>query len=383
MSAALDAILADAVESGAVPNVVGVAADRNGVIYQGAAGLSNVTGTDPVGIDTVFWIASMTKMVTTISALQLREQGKLDFDAPVAKYVPEWDQIQVLDGFDGDTPLLRAPAATATVANLINHTAGCTYWFWSADMVRYESLTGHPNVVSGLSTSLVLPLVADPGSRFEYGINTDWLGRVVEEASGQTLPGYFAAHILGPLGMIDTGFVPRPDQRDRLVTLHVPTEDGAWAPTEFALPTEPEYWTGGHGLYSSPQDYLRFQRMLLGRGELDNERIVSADSVDDAFRDHLDGLAVPAVIPTAFPLHSADFHAGPNRTWGWGLLVNRDDQPGARAPGSGAWAGLGNTHFWVDPTNGIAGAIYSQFFPFVAPAYMQVYADFERGVYAM
>jgi CubicO group peptidase (beta-lactamase class C family) len=384
MSAAdLDAVLRNAVASGAVPNVVGLAADRNGVIYSGAVGPRKVGESGDVGVDSVFWIASMTKMVTTTAALQLREQGKLDFDAPVSSYLPEWDKLQVLDGFAGDTPQLRAPKGTATVAHLITHTAGPTYWFWNADMVRYEQLTGQPNVVTGQLAALQLPLVNDPGSRFEYGSNTDYLGRVVEEASGQSLNDYFAEHILGPLQMVDTRFVPRADQQSRRVTLHVPTETGEWAPTDFALPTEPEYWTGGHGLYSTPQDYLRFQQMLLHRGTFDGARVLSPDSVEDAFVNHIGELDVPAVIPTAFPMHTADFVAGPNRKWGWGLLINTEDQPGARGAGSGAWAGLGNTHFWVDPKNGIAGAIYSQFFPFVAPAYMQVYADFEREVYRL
>ena len=384
MSAAdLDAVLRNAVESGAVPNVVGIAANRSGVIYSGAAGPRKVGEAGEVGVDSVFWIASMTKMVTTVAALQLREERKLDFDAPVATYLPEWDKLQVLDGFDGDTPRLRAPKSTASVANLVTHTTGATYWFWNADTVRYEELTGQPNVVTGTLAALHAPLVADPGSRFEYGTNTDFLGRVVEAASGVNLKDYFAQHITGPLGMVDTGFVPRADQSDRRVTLHAPDGSGGWVPTDFALPTEPEYWTGGHGLYSTPQDYLRFQQMLLHGGTFNGAHVLSPDSVADAFVNHIGDLNVPEVIPTAFPMHSADFVAGPNRKWGWGLLINTLDQPGMRGAGSGAWAGLGNTHFWVDPKNGIAGAIYSQFFPFVTPDSMQVYADFERGVYRL
>jgi CubicO group peptidase (beta-lactamase class C family) len=240
MSAALDAILRNAVESGAVPNVVGIAANRGGLIYSGAAGPRKVGESGEVGVDTPYWIASMTKMVTTVAALQLREQGKLDFDAPVATYLPEWDKLQVLDGFDGDTPRLRAPRTTATVANLVTHTSGATYFFWNADTVRYEELTGQPNVISGLLAALQAPLVADPGSRFEYGTNTDFLGRIVEEVSGQSLDAYFAEHILGPLGMTDSGFAVREDQRARMVALHVPTGPGEWVATGFALPAEPE-----------------------------------------------------------------------------------------------------------------------------------------------
>ncbi len=382
MSAQLDALLASAVADGTVPNIVAVAADRNGVIYEGSAGPRKTGEAPEVGLDTVFWIASMTKMLTTVAALQLREAGKLDFTAPVAQYLPEWDKLQVLEGFDGDTPRLRAPRSIATVAHLVTHTSGLTYWFWNADMVRYEELTGQPNVVSGLSAALQAPLIADPGAKFEYGSNTDFLGRAVEEASGQSLKDYFAEHIVGPLGMVDTGFTVRDDQRSRLVALHVPNE-GSWVPIDFELPREPEYWTGGHGLYSTPQDYLRFQQMLLHGGQLDGTRILAEGAVREAFSNQIGELTVPQVIKAASPMHTADFIAGPDRTWGWGLLINTKDEPGARTAGSGTWAGLGNTHFWVDPVSGVTGAIYSQFFPFVYPPYMNFYAEFERGVYSI
>jgi len=383
MSSTIDAVLSEAVASRAVPNVVAVAADRNGLIYQGAAGPRVVGQDTPVGVDTVFWIASMTKMLTTVAALQLREQGRLDFDAAISRYVPEWDKLQVLDGFDGDSPRLRPPATEATVAQLLTHTTGLTYWFWNAEMVRYEELTAQPNVISGQLAALLAPLVVDPGTKFEYGTNTDWLGRVVEAASGQPLDEYIAEHLTGPLGMTDTSFRISDQMRARLVAVHVPTEDGGWTPTPMELPAEPEYWAGGHGLYSTPADYLRFQRMLLAGGTFDGATILGADTVADAFRNHIGALDVPEVIHTASPVHSADFVAGPNRKWGWGLLVNTEDQPGMRRAGSGAWAGLANTHFWVDPTAGVTGAIYSQYLPFVTPGYMKMYADFERGVYQL
>jgi CubicO group peptidase (beta-lactamase class C family) len=383
MSLSIDAILNRAVESGAVPNVAAVAADRNGVIYSGAAGPRAVGSPGDAGLDTVFWMASMTKMVTTVAALQLRERGNLDFDAPVAKYLPEWDKVGVLDGFDGDTPRLRPPATTATVANLATHTAGLTYWFWNADMVRYEALTGTPNVISGTSAALFAPMVADPGTKFEYGTSTDWLGRVVEAVSGQRLDHWFAENITGPLGMIDTGFRLDEGMRARAAAVHFPTQDGGWVASAMELPVAPEYWTGGHGLYSTPQDYLRFTRMLLGGGTFQGARILSADTVADAFVNHIGDLDIPERVATASPVHSCDFGYGRNRKWGWGLLVNTEDSPGARRAGSGAWAGLANTHFWVDPAAGITGSIYSQCLPFVTPGCMRMYAEFEKAVYEL
>jgi methyl acetate hydrolase len=381
MISAIDAVLRSAVESGAVPNAVAVAADRNGIRYQGGAGPRAVGSPGDAGVDTVFWIASMTKMVTTVAALQLRERGKLDFAAPIAKYLSEWDKVQVLEGFDGDTPRLRPPAGTATVAQLATHTTGVTYWFWNADMVRYEELTGTPNVISGTTTALFAPAVADPGTKFEYGTNTDWLGRVVEAASGQALDRYFAENITGPLGMIDTSFRLDNGLRARKAAVHFPGESGGWVASDMELPPAPEYWSGGHGLYSTPQDYLRFTRMLLAGGTFDGAQILSADTVADAFVNHIGALEVPERVTTASPAHSCDFEYGPSRKWGWGLLINTKDQPGARRAGSGAWAGLANTHFWIDPTSGITGSIYSQYLPFGTPGYLQMYADFEKAVY--
>ena len=207
MSAGIDSVLQAAVDAGAVPNVVAMAADTSGPIYEGAAGPRAVGASDPVTPDTMFRIASMTKIVTTTAALQLVERGKLDLDAPVDQYLPEFADLQVLEGFDGDTPRLRAPASRATVRQLVTHTSGLAYWFFNADIVRWEEATGTPNVLSGSNAIFAAPLVADPGAQYEYGINTDWLGRVVEAASGQSLDAYFAEHILGPLGMTSTTFL--------------------------------------------------------------------------------------------------------------------------------------------------------------------------------
>jgi methyl acetate hydrolase len=383
MSAGIDSVLQAAVDAGAVPNVVAMAADTSGPIYEGAAGPRAAGSGEPVTPDTMFRIASMTKIVTTTAALQLVERGKLDLDAPIDQYLPEFADLQVLEGFDGDTPRLRAPASRATVRQLATHTSGLAYWFWNADIVRWEEATGTPNVLSGSNAIFTAPLVADPGAQFEYGINADWLGRVVEAASGQSLDAYFAEHILGPLGMTSTTFLMNEEQRARSVPVHLHGEDGAWqAVAEVDWSQEPEWWAGGHGLHSTPREYLQFQRMLLGGGTLDGTKILERATVEDAFLNHIGELDFPATIPTADPGSSADFVAGPGFKFGLGLLRNTDDQPGMRAAGSGAWAGIFNTHFWVDPASGVTGAIYAQTLPFVEPSVFQVYIDFERALYA-
>ncbi len=380
-TAALDAVLQDAVSSGAVPNVVAVVADTDGPRYEGAAGPRAAGGSEPVSADSHFRIMSMTKMVATAAALQLVERGLLDLSAPVEQYCPRFGDLQVLDGFDGDTPRLRPPASKATVLQLVTHTAGVGYWFFNEDLLRWEAATGTPNVLSGSNVVFSAPLLADPGTRYEYGINTDWLGKVIEAAGGTTLDVAVKEGITGPLGMHETTFSPGPAQRADLVPVHLRGEDGAWTPSGVELHPEPEYVAGGHGLYSTPRDYLRFQRALLGGGEVDGTRILQESTVDAAFTNQIGDLDFPATIATADPASTADFTAGPGHKWGYGLLLNTADVPGRRRAGSGAWAGLCNTHFWVDRTAGITGAVYTQTLPFVAPEVHQVYVDLETALY--
>jgi methyl acetate hydrolase len=382
MTQTIDRLLQAAVDAGDVPNVVAIAADREGVAYAGAAGPRAAGNDDPVTPDSHFRIASMTKMVATVAALQEVERGTLDLDAPVDAYLPEFADLQVLTGFDGGQPQLRPPASRATVHQLVTHTSGVTYWFWNADMVRYEEVTGTPNVFPGSAAAFTAPLVADPGTTFEYGTNTDWLGRVVEVCSGNPLDAFFEKNIFAPLGMTETGFLMTPEQRANSVPIHVRGDDGSWVATDLDWNQSPDWWAGGHGLYSTPRDYLRFQQMLLGNGTFGDARILSPATVDAAFTNQIGDLDFPPLIRSAEPSTSADLELGPGLKWGYGLLLNTEQQPGMRSAGSGAWAGLFNTHFWVDRTAGITGAIYSQFLPFAEAGAMRLYEDFERALYA-
>jgi CubicO group peptidase (beta-lactamase class C family) len=382
MSSSIDAVLADAVASGAVPHVAAIAADADGVIYRGAAGPREVGGDDQVGVDTQFRIMSMTKMVATVAALQLVDRGQLDLDAPVEQYLPEFAERQVLIGFDGDTPKLRPPASRATVKHLVTHTSGLGYWFFSDELVRWEQVTGNPPVISGLSGVFNAPLLHDPGARYSYGINTDWLGKVVEAVGGTTLDVAIKEGITGPLGMSNTAFLMSDEQQANSTPVHVKGEDGSWTSIGEVLNQAPDWWSAGHGLYSTPSDYIRFQRALLRGGELDGERILSEQSVSAAFTNQIGEIDFPAELPSYDPASSCQFNAGPGYKWGLGLLLNTEDVPGMRRAGSGAWAGLCNTHFWIDPASGICGSIYSNFLPFVTPEGLELYANFERALYA-
>jgi len=382
MTARIDEKLQAAVAAGAVPGVVAMAAGPDGVLYEGAAGNRSAAADDPITPDTMMRIASMTKMVTTTAALQLIERGSLRLDAPVKEYRPEFADLPVLTGFDGDTPQLRAPSVQATVQHLVTHTAGFGYWIWDADIDHYEQVTGIANVMPGTIDAFQAPMTSDPGTRFEYGINTDWLGQVIEAVSGQPLDAYFLEHITGPLGMTNTTARMTAEQRANSTPIHVRGEDGAWVATDVDWAQEPDYWGGGHFLYSTPRDYLKFQQMLLGGGTLGGVQILERATVAAAFANQIGALEVPPTITTAHPELSADVNLGSSLKWGLGLLLNPQPLPGMRAPGSGSWSGLFNTHFWVDPASGVTGAIYSQTLPFVDPPAVQLYADFEQALYA-
>ncbi|WP_300011182.1 serine hydrolase domain-containing protein [Pseudonocardia sp.] len=380
---AIDRVLQDAVDSGAVPHVAAIAANRDGVIYEGAAGKVIAGESADVTPGTQFRIMSMTKMIATATALQQVEAGTLELDAPVDTYLPEFADLQVLEGFDGDTPKLRPAGSRATVKQLITHTAGLGYWFWNPELVEFEAKTGIANVVPGTMDAFTAPLVADPGTVFNYGINTDWLGRVVEAVAGTTLDVVVKDRITGPLGMNDTTFQLDDQQLAGAATVHVKGEDGSWVSAgPDVVSRTPQWWPAGHGLYSTPRDYIRFERALLRGGELDGTRILQEATVAAAFQNQIGDLDFPAEIATADPPITDTLAVGPGYKWGYGLLINTQDVPGRRRAGSGAWAGLFNTHFWVDPTTGICASIYTNSLPFITPEAMGMYGAFEDALYA-
>jgi methyl acetate hydrolase len=381
--ASIDQVLKDAVHAGVVPHVAAIAADADGVLYEASFG-PRVAGQDgEVTADTEFAIMSMTKIAATVAALQLVEQGNLDLDAPVEAYRPEFAEVEVLEGFDGNTPRLRAPATRATVRHLVTHTSGLGYWFWNENLARYEKLTGLPTAGSGRLDAFKAPMLADPGTRFSYGINTDWLGRVVETVTGKGLDVVVKEGITGPLGMDNTSFALTAGQKANRAAVHIKDADGNWFDAgDIVNRTDPDWWAGGHGLYSTPRDYIKFEQALLRGGELNGTRILGAKTVDEAFSNQIGALDFPAEIPTADPVSSGPLNLGPGYKWGYGLLLNTADLPGRRRAYTGAWAGLFNTHFWIDRASGICGSIYSSTLPFITPEALRLYLDYETALYA-
>ena len=382
MSEKIDDLLRSAIADGTFPGVVAMAADRRGVIYEGAAGRRAANGRDPITADTMLRVASMTKIVTTVAALQLWERGDLELDAPVDTYRPEFAELQVLEGFDGERPKLRPAAGRATVRQLMSHTAGLGYWVFSAEIDRWEQVTGTPNVLSGLEAAFTAPLVCDPGTRFEYGMNIEWLGLVVEAVSGRPLDVCIQSEVTAPLGMDSTTARMTEAQRANSVPVHVRDEHGDWVATDIDWAQEPDFWGGGGYLYTTPRDYLTFLQMLLSGGQLGEVRILDERTVDQAFTNQIGALEFPSVFPTAHPELSGEIPFGPGLKFGLGLLLNPVAHPGMRAADSGAWWGLLNTHFWVDRTRGVTGALFSQVLPFAEPSARQLYMDFEQTLYA-
>lgn len=264
MTAALDSILRQAAEAGEVPGVVAMVGNRDGLVYQGGFGTRRL-GTDaPMTPDTVAWIASMTKAITTVALLQLVEEGRVELDAPAATYAPAIGEAALLHDFDAEgRPLTRAPAKAVTVRHLLTHTAGYTYDFASSALRKFMKATGLPATNTGKLASLGAPLVGEPGEAFIYGISTDWAGRIVEIVTGKPLETVFRERVTGPLGMADTMFRLGESQMARRATVHGVTEDGTYVPTEMVVVQEPEFASGGGGLYATAGDYLTFLRMIL------------------------------------------------------------------------------------------------------------------------
>jgi len=379
-----DAMLERAVDAGEVPGVVALAADGDGVVYQGAFGKREIAKEPDMTLDTVFWIASMTKAVTSVAAMQLVEQGRLHLDEAMGSRFTELASPQVLEGFDAEgTPRLRPARRPMTLRHLLTHTAGFTYDIWHADTGRYMAHAGIPGIIECRNVTLGTPLAFDPGERWEYGINIDWVGKTVEKVSGQSLEDYFREHIFTPLGMTDTGFVIKPDQRTRLAGMHVRNPDGSLQAIEFEMPQQPEFFMGGGGLYSTGPDYLRFLQMLLHGGRLEGAQILRPETVANMGRNHIGELTV-ALLKTAIPASSndAEFFPGMVKKWGLGYMISTEDAHTGRSGGSLAWAGLGNTYYWIDPTKRLTGLILTQILPFADARVLSLFERFERAMYA-
>jgi methyl acetate hydrolase len=277
-----------------VPGIVAMVAVGNHVTYEGAAGKRDSIKNSAMGVDSIFRIASMTKPITSVAVMQLVESRRVKLDEPAATYLPELSQVRVLEEFDAGTgkAKLRPPSAPPTVRQLLSHTSGFGYEFFDARLHSYVAGGAVPSLLQGDDAFLRAPLLFDPGARWEYGISTDWLGKLVEKVSGQTLEDYFRQHISQPLGMTDTFFEVPAEKQARVVAIHQRQEGGNFVEPPPQPFKSARFFSGGGGLYSTAGDYLEFARMLLGAGKLGHKRILRSETVDEMSRNQIGDLTL-------------------------------------------------------------------------------------------
>ncbi|MGY3237091.1 methyl acetate hydrolase [Bradyrhizobium sp. USDA 4472] len=382
--AEIDQILSKASDAKDIPGVVAIAASGSDVLYQGAFGKRDLSKPDAMTMDSVFWIASMTKAVTSAGAMQLVEQGKLSLDAPIGSLLPDLANPQVLEGFDAKgEPKLRPAKSAITLRQLMTHTAGFAYNVWNGDCAQYLEKTGTPNIFSCQNVALKTPIMSDPGTRWEYGINIDFVGKAIEAVSGKRLDAYLRDNIFTPLAMNDTAFKITEDMRKRLVATHARGEDGSLTPIPFEIEQNPEFHMGGGGLYSTAGDYIKFTQMILNQGRGSGNQLLKPETVALMRQNHIGDLTI-GKMTTVAPMYTNDVDLFPDivKKWGLSFLINTAKTPEGRSAGSLAWAGLANTYFWIDPERDVSGVILMQVLPFVDAKCLQAFAGFERGVYA-
>ncbi len=378
-SAQVDETLRSGIAGRKIPAAVGMVATGSKTLYEGAFGTRDSSGA-PIRTDSIFGIASMTKAITTVAALQLVEQGKVQLEEPVSRHLPQLAKLDVLEGFDPQTgePRLRPARTQVTLKHLLTHTSGFCYDNWDGDMFKYTSW-----MQGKTATGKVPPLMFEPGARWQYGQGVDWTGRLVEAVSGLSLEDYFQAKILGPLEMRDTSYIMTAAKFDRLVSVSQRQADGSLKQNPRALPSPPKAFNGGGGLYSTTGDYVRFMQMILGKGRgRNNAQILRAATVESMEVNQIGELSA-GKMKSYHPNVSSDVDIQPGfkEKWGLGFLINTTAYAGGRSAGSLAWAGIDNTFYWIDPKRSLCATLMMQFLPFVDKEAVGLLGDFERAVY--
>ena len=369
----LDALLSAAVEQGDIPGVVAIVADRDHVIYRSAFGVHDAHGSRAMSADAIFGIASMTKPITSVAILMLRERGLLELDDPIGRYLPDLAGREVLVAFNEADASYTTRLATreVTIRDLLTHTAGFGYHYFN-DTIRVLCQ-------DGVRSPRDLPLLHDPGSRWTYGVNTSILGEVVTRITGESLETFFESRIFQPLGMRDTGFNLKPEDRGRLVSLFRRV-DGTLIGEQRPEPYEP-YIAGDSGLLATADDYIQFLQMLLNLGQYKHTRLLSPQSVNELTVNQIGRLKVQKQ-PGARPDMSKAFPLGAGKdTFSLAFQLKEGDGSPGRSQGSYSWAGLYNTHFWADPRQGLAAVLLMQVLPFYDDRCIQLLTDFEQGIY--
>ncbi|MEN9472197.1 MAG: hypothetical protein RLZZ495_286 [Pseudomonadota bacterium] len=358
-----------------LPGAVSLVARRGKVLQHQALGLQDPTETAPMGVDSIFRIYSMTKPIVSAAVLQLMESGKLLLSDPIAKHLPEFKDIQVSTRVNGET-ILRKPVNAPTVQDLLRHTSGITYEILGIDPIQREyakaRLGSRDRTNREFSEALAkIPLMLEPQTLWEYGRSTDLAGALVEAVSGQTLGDYLHAHILQPLGMLDTGFTVPPEKHHRIAQPFPKDPDSGLAVRLMDMRKTVALESGGAGLASTTSDYARFLQCLLNGGSLDGQRILSPATVRLMTADHL-GRDIP-VNHTGFSGELLPMGHG----FGLGFAVQLEDGISSMLGGKGVyfWGGIAGTTFFVDPEKELFAILMIQ-----APGRRDYYRDLFRNL---
>jgi methyl acetate hydrolase len=371
----LSRFLRESVAKGDTPAVVAIVVDRDRELFLDAAGKRDEAANAPLAADAIFRIASMTKPVTSLAVMMLREQGKIRLGDSVTKYLPEFERRQVVaTSFnDADATFTTRPAKRpVTIHDLLTHTSGISYAFTDKRLARFAA-AGKPESDQ--------PLIHDPGERFTYGTNTFVLGKVIEAVSGQPLEVFMRERIFEPLQMRDTFYAVPSDRVSRVVTLH--QRRNATLVEQPNPVTVQSPVRGDGGLLSTASDYGRFMRLFLQGGRVGTRRLVTEESIRLMTSNQI-GVLTVVEQPIADPMRSRPFPIGAGKdTFGFGFQIEAAPaEPGMRSIGSYSWGGINNTHFWIDPQRQIGVAVLMQTLPYYDEAALKVLRGFERAVYA-
>jgi CubicO group peptidase (beta-lactamase class C family) len=359
-----------------VPALAVIVVDRDHWLFNDAGGVRNAARDEALEPDSIFRIGGMTEPITALAVMMLREERRLDLDAPVTRYLPEFDRIRVLTetaGVNSDSRHMRLPSRPILLRHLLTHTSGIAYPFLDQRLMRTlgASSSDAPDTL----------LLHDPGERFTYGPNAAVLGRIVERVSGQSLDAFFRDRIFGPLGMHDTCFVVPPAKRGRVVSVHA-RQNGKWVerPTDSVATSV----RGDTGLFSTTLDYGAFMRLFLNGGTYEGMRLIGEDTVREMMTNQIGTLRIaeqPSVDPTlAIPF---PFGAGKDG-FGFGFQIEMAPAaPTLREAGAASWGGEYNTHFWIDPSRGIGVGVFMQIVPYYDAAAIKVLRGFESRVYGL
>jgi len=375
-AAEMDAVLQRAVQEGTVPGVVAFVATKDEILYHKAFGLRDVRGQKAMKEDTIFRLASMTKPLTSAAVMLLVEQGKLRLDDPVSKFIPSFANRETVESFDASSATLttRKAAGEVLIRHLLSHTSGLAYGFSNTMVGPLQLKTG--------KAAEELPLLYDPGTKWTYSGSTKVLGQVVEKISGVSLDQFLNENFLKALAMDDTSYTVPAGKTDRVVTTQSRSTGVLVETPNPASISSPV--AGDGGLNSTAPDYIKFLQMMLNEGKWQGKPILSKASIESMTSNQI-GNVVMETQPAALPTLTRPFPVGPSAGrdkfgFGFEITASNKENPNLRSAGSYTWAGIYNTHFWVDPKRGIAGVIMFQVLPFYDDATMKIYQEFEEAI---